>query len=307
MCIPDSLAGVKRRRNEALTVTIDKLPDRTVFGHTVPAPDVLARRQQAHQLKDYNDTIEKYDKVKRNKSEAVQAVLDAPSGERRLSRMDAEQLKRHERRTRKQRKVFSNFGFAVRAALAPCRFLRRLGGRASVFLAPGVDRTTATAYQAESSKSFCSCYTGTLPEFVRRPDAIGSRCVIIVPSLLRAPDDCVMAAMLLGAQLAEHVLVPGLHFKKIPNLKVMCTQQFVDDHRSVCKVLQKSPTVQWLDLDGFVRSLSATPSSKRHVLLRAGGEDATVHNLPALTKETFTLFRTVGAGMPKAQALAAWG
>ena len=129
--------------------------------------------------------------------------------------MEAEQLKRHERRTRKQRKVFSDFGFAVRVALAPTRFLRRLGGRASVFLAPGVDRTQATACQTAASKSFCSCYEGTLPDFVQRPpDAIGSRCVIIVPSLPRASDDCVIAAMLLGAQLAEHVLVPRLHFKK---------------------------------------------------------------------------------------------
>ena len=184
----------------------------------------------------YHDTIEKYDKVQGKKHAAVQATLAAPSGELRLSRMEAEQLKRHERRTRKQRKVFSVFGFAVRAALAPTRFLKRLGGRASVFLAPGVDRTQATACQTAASKSVCSCYEGTLPDFVHHPpDAIGSRCVIIVPSLPRASDDCVMAAMLLGAQLAEHVLVPGLHFKKITSLKVMCTQQFAEEHRPCAK------------------------------------------------------------------------
>ena len=202
--------------NETQPGRIDKLPDRTVFGHKVPTTEAFARKQQAQQQKEYHDTIEKHDKVQGKKSAAVQAILAAPSGELRLSRMEAEQLKRHKHRTRKQRKVFSDFGFAVRAALAPTRFLRRLGGRVSVFLAPGVDRTQATACQTEASKLFCSCYEGTLPEFVQHPpDAIGSRCVIIVPSLPRASDDCVMAALLLGAQLAEHVLVPGLHFKKI--------------------------------------------------------------------------------------------
>ena len=114
-----------------------------------------------------------------------------------------------------------------------------------------------------------------------------------------------MAAMLLGAHLAEHVRVPGLQFKKIAAFKVMCTQQFVEDYRSVCKVLQKAPTVQWLDLEQFGRSLAASPK-KSHVLFRAAGEDAAVNDFPAHTmkvtrtlKEFLMLFRSVGAGMPK--------
>jgi hypothetical protein len=94
--------------------------------------------------------------------------------------------------------------------------------------------------------------------------------------------------------------------KKITILKVMCTQKFVDEHRSVCKVLQKAPTVRWLPQEDLFRSSSSAKSSRSHVLLCATGEDAEVQKLPAVTikvtrtlTEFFTSFRTVAAGMRK--------
>ena len=87
---------------------------------------------------------------------------------------------------------------------------------------------------------------------------------------------------------------------------MMCTQKFVEEHRSVGKVLQKAPTVRWLAQEDFVRSLSAKSSSRSHVLLRATGEDAEVQNLLALMmkvtrtlREFFTSFCAVAAGMLK--------
>ena len=102
--------------------------------------------------------------------------------------------------------------------------------------------------------------------------------MILVASLAAVPDECTMAALLLGATVAEHVLRPGIRFQRPTCSKISTwTAQFRRGNPAVCQVLDVAPRIKVQGLRPFEDSVvqkegTSQGITKSHVLLYVAGE-----------------------------------